>query len=66
MYFRAEQMFLLTLLSPSYVTVKDGIQPATPAFFRLEMSLAFSLLFLASYDKSADVSLEASQVRRNL
>jgi hypothetical protein len=47
------------------VVIKDGIQPPTPAFFRLEMSVVVSLLFLVSYDPSTDVFLEDGHVRRN-
>ncbi|HZL28696.1 MAG TPA: hypothetical protein VFC39_19380 [Acidobacteriaceae bacterium] len=58
MYFGAEPMFLLA-------AAKDGIQPPTPAFFRLDMSVAVSLFFLVSYGPSADVSMEARYVGRN-
>jgi len=47
------------------VTATDRIEPLTPAFFRLEMSAAVSLLVLVSYDLSADASLEVRHVGRN-
>jgi len=43
MYFREEQMFLLSA-KPSIVIGKDGSQPPTPAFFGLKISMAISLV----------------------